>query len=151
MKPHLWFVCGAILAALGVVNGAFAAHGLRDNLTRRYVEILPENMPDFEIDDLLRKRVGDFETGARYQMYHAFGLMILALAAVRKPSKLWSAAGVCFFFGTVLFSGCLYALVLTNKTWLGAVVPIGGSLFIVGWVLAAIAGYKLAAAEPNAA
>lgn len=151
MKPHLWFICGAIMAALAVVNGAFAAHGLRQNLAQRYVELTSKNMSDFDFDELIKKRLGDFETGARYQMYHAFALMLIGLAAARKPSKVWSAAGVCFFFGILLFSGCLYALVLTNRTWLGAVVPIGGSLFIVGWVLAAIAGRKLAVPEQASA
>lgn len=147
MKPHVWFICGAIMAALAVGNGAFAAHGLRDNLAKRYSELLPSGTPDYELDDLIRKRIGDFDTGARYQMYHAFGLMLLGFTAARKPSKMWTAAGVCFFFGIVLFSGCLYALVLTNKTWLGMVVPIGGVLFIVGWVLTAIAGRKLGAPD----
>jgi len=147
MKPHLWFACGAILAALGVVNGAFAAHGLRDNLPKIYIELVPKNTPDFEFEELIKKRIGDYETGARYQMYHSFGLMLIGLAAARKPSKLWSAAGVCFFFGILLFSGCLYALVWTNRTMLGAIVPIGGTLFIIGWVLTAIAGYKAGTVE----
>lgn len=147
MKPHLWFVCGALLAALGVVNGALAAHGLRDNLQKVYADVPPEKLPEGGLGHLIAKRVDDYDTGARYQMYHALGLMLIGAVAGRRPSRLWSAAGVCFFFGILLFSGCLYALVWTNKTILGAVVPIGGTLFIVGWVLTAIGGMKLAEPE----
>ena len=86
MKPHLWFVLGAWMAALGVVNGAFAAHGLRDHLPARYMS-LPFDDPDMDLGSLLEKRYGDYDTGVRYHMYHSIGLMLLGLVATRKSSE----------------------------------------------------------------
>ncbi|MCE9606401.1 MAG: DUF423 domain-containing protein [Planctomycetia bacterium] len=142
MKPQLWFVCGALLSALGVVNGAFGAHYLPTRLPDLYADVPTEKLPLGGISRLLEKRYADYDTGVRYQMYHAFGLMLLGVVASQRKSALWSVVGFCFFFGTLLFSGCLYALVLTNQTILGAIVPIGGVLFIVGWLTLAIAVYK---------
>lgn len=133
MKPHLWFVLGAWMAALGVVNGAFAAHGLRDHLPARYMS-LPFDDPDKDLGSLLEKRYDDYDTGVRYHMYHAIGLMLLGLVATRKPSRWWNVAGFGMFLGIILFSAMLYALVLTNRTMLGAIVPIGGVASIIGWI-----------------
>lgn len=101
---------GAINAALAVAAGAFAAHGLRERLDARALEI--------------------FETGARYQMYHALA-MIFAGILVAKGA---STAGWIFQAGIVVFSGSLYALALTGVKGLGAITPIGGLAFLVGWV-----------------
>src|SRR6516165_8892910 len=100
-------VLGALSAALGVVAGAFAAHGLRGRVSA----------------DLLAV----FETGARYQMYHALGLLAVARAV----------AGWLFVAGIVLFSGSLYLLALGSPSWLGAVTPVGGLCFIAGWAVLA--------------
>ena len=134
MKPHLWFVLGAWMAAFGVVNGAFAAHGLRNQLPARYENIPFDDVPDGDLEALLEKRYGDYDTGVRYHMYHAIGLMLLGLVATRKPSRWWNVAGFGMFLGIILFSAMLYALVLTNRTMLGAIVPIGGVTSIVGWI-----------------
>ena len=85
-----------------------------------------------------------FETGARYQMYHAIALLGVAWAASRWPGALTTASGWLFVAGTVLFSGSLYAMALTDVRALGAVTPIGGVCFIAGWVCLAVAAGKSA-------
>jgi uncharacterized membrane protein YgdD (TMEM256/DUF423 family) len=80
-----------------------------------------------------------FETGARYQMYHAIALIGVAWVASRWPGSLANAAGWLFLAGTVFFSGSLYAMALTNVRMLGAITPIGGVCFIAGWICLALA------------
>ena len=98
---------GAINAALAVAAGAFAAHGLRDRLDTRALEI--------------------FETAARYHMYHALAMILAGVLAAR-------AAGWIFQAGIVVFSGSLYVLAITDVTVLGAITPIGGLALLVGWL-----------------
>ena len=107
---------GAIFGFLGVGLGAFGAHGLRDRLSPQMLAV--------------------FEVGVRYQMYHVFVLLFIGLAIRlgRRP-RLLSMAGWCFAAGIVIFSGSLYALALTGMTMLGAITPIGGLAFLVGWLL----------------
>lgn len=112
------FVAGALLAFLGVAAGAFGAHWLRS----------------FVPADLLAV----FETGARYQMYHSFGLIFAALTMSRWPGKLPAAAGALFILGTLLFSGSLYLMALTGVRWLGAITPLGGVAFLTGWACLAL-------------
>jgi uncharacterized membrane protein YgdD (TMEM256/DUF423 family) len=114
---RLFFGLGCVLAAIGVGLGAFAAHGLRASLS--------------EAD------LGTFEVGVRYQMYHAFGLLAVAWAVERWGGTTAVVAGWAFVAGIVLFSGSLYLLVLTGPRWLGAITPIGGVAFLVGWALLA--------------
>jgi uncharacterized membrane protein YgdD (TMEM256/DUF423 family) len=114
---RLFFALGCAFAAVGVGLGAFAAHGLRGVLSAA---------------DL-----GTFETGVRYHMYHAFALIAVAWAVERWGTTTTVLAGWAFVAGIVLFSGSLYFLVLTGPRWLGAVTPIGGVAFLVGWVLLA--------------
>ena len=109
MNPALWIRLGAGFMFLAVGFGAFGAHALKTRLT-----------PDM---------LAIFETGVRYQVYHALALLLLA--AVRGPSK----AGWCFAAGIVLFSGSLYILALTGVRKWGAVTPIGGVLFLIGWLI----------------
>jgi len=118
-----WVAWGAVNAALSVAAGAFGAHALKARL--------PEAL------------LVTFETGARYQMYHALALIAVGLAMGARPSSLFSAAGWAFTVGIVLFSGSLYALALSGVRGLGAVTPLGGVAFLTGWVLFAIAGFKL--------
>ncbi len=111
------FGLGSLLAGLGVVLGAFAAHALRGRL---------------EAEQLVT-----FETGVRYQMYHALGLLLLALAIARWPDRgLLPAAGL-IFVGTFVFSGSLQLLAVTGVRWLGAVTPVGGVCLVAGWAVAA--------------
>ena len=112
---RIFLSIAAILGATSVAFGAFAAHALREKLTERATEM--------------------FETGARYQMYHALALLLVALLLSRAEAAQSSlvAAGYAFIVGVALFSGSLYALSLTGVKWLGAITPLGGVAFIVGW------------------
>jgi len=83
-----------------------------------------------------------FETAARYQMYHAIGLIAVAWLCAPSPSRAAHAAGWAFTIGIVLFSGSLYALCLTGWRSLGMVTPFGGTAFLLGWVLLAVAGWN---------
>jgi uncharacterized membrane protein YgdD (TMEM256/DUF423 family) len=117
-----FFSLGSISAFLAVAAGAFGAHALRGRLTPEYLTV--------------------FETAARYQMYHALGLIAVAWACVRWPGGLTQAAGWLFVAGTVLFSGSLYTLSLTRIRWLGAITPLGGVAFLTGWLLLAAAAQR---------
>jgi uncharacterized membrane protein YgdD (TMEM256/DUF423 family) len=117
-----FFILGAVLAALGVAAGAFGAHALRARLS-------PEML-------------GVFETGVRYHLIHALGLLAVAWAAMRWPGTAANAAGWLFVAGTVLFSGSLYALTLSGIRALGAITPLGGVAFIAGWLTLAWAALK---------
>lgn len=113
---------GAVLAAAGVAAGAFGAHLLSERLGAAALET--------------------FETGVRYHLYHALGLLALAALATRIPSPLWSWSAVLLGAGVVIFSGTLYALALGGPRWLGAVTPVGGLCFLVGWAVAAAAAWR---------
>ena len=115
----LW---GAVLAGLAVAFGAFGAHALRARLSPADLEI--------------------FETGVRYQMYHALALLGVAWALGRVPGTLVSSAGWLLVAGVLVFSGSLYVLVLTDTRWLGAVTPIGGVALLAGWLLLALGLYR---------
>ncbi len=110
-----FFLLGALSAGIAVAAGAFGAHGLRARVTPELLAV--------------------FDTGARYQMYHALGLLAVGWAASRWPGGATAAAGWLFVAGTVLFSGSLYLLVLGGPRWLGAVTPVGGLCFLAGWAL----------------
>jgi uncharacterized membrane protein YgdD (TMEM256/DUF423 family) len=115
-----WIAIGALNAALAVAAGAFAAHGLRDRLDARALEV--------------------FETGARYHMYHA--LALIAAGVVASSARGAQVAGWIFQIGIVLFSGSLYALALTGTRGLGAVTPLGGLAFLAGWLWLAWAAWR---------
>ncbi len=117
-----FFALGALLALLGVGLGAFGAHGLRGSLSAA---------------DL-----ATFETAVRYQMYHALGLLAVAGATARWPTPATHVAGWAFLAGVVLFSGSLYVLVLSGQRWWGAVTPLGGLCFLVGWAALAWAALR---------
>lgn len=121
---QFFLAIAAVFGGFSVAAGAFGSHALRDRLTERSLEI--------------------FETGSRYQMYHALALLavgILMSRAEAAPSTL-PAAGFAFIAGSVIFSGSLYALSLSGIKWLGAIAPLGGACFILGWVCLAIAAFK---------
>ncbi len=108
---------GAIFALLAVALGAFGAHALRAHVDPADLAI--------------------WETGVRYQMYHALGLVVVAWMSTRWAGPLVSAAGWLFVVGIVLFAGSLYVLVLSGQRWWGAVTPLGGLAFLAGWALLA--------------
>jgi uncharacterized membrane protein YgdD (TMEM256/DUF423 family) len=110
---------GAVLGFLGVGFGAFGAHALRSRLTPEMLAV--------------------FETGVRYQMYHTFAVLIVAAAIGRLgDAHLLVLSGWFFVAGILLFSGSLYALALSGVGILGAVTPVGGLLFLIGWACLAI-------------
>ena len=119
---RLFFVLGSLSGLIAVAAGAFGAHTLRDRISA----------------DLL----ATFETGVRYQMYHALALLAVAWAANRWANSLTSIAGWLFVAGTLIFSGSLYALSLTGTRWLGAITPLGGVAFIGGWLCLALATWR---------
>ncbi len=105
---------GAVNAFLAVAAGAFAAHGLKGKLSPDMLEV--------------------FETGARYEMYHALGLIAVAWLCTVAGARA-NPAGWAMLIGIVLFSGSLYLLALTGIRWLGAITPLGGVGFLVGWAI----------------
>lgn len=113
----VFFLIGALSGAVSVALGAFGAHALRERLTPQLLDT--------------------FETGVRYEIYHAFAILVVALALTRWSSPLIGYAGWAFVLGTILFSGSLYLLALTDTRWLGAITPLGGVAFLAGWVLLA--------------
>ena len=128
LNAKTWFILGASLGVLGVAAGTFGAHAL------------PEYLKAAGAESDLARRQSWWETGVRYQMYHALALLAVAWLAGRRKSLLPNLAGLAMFAGTLIFSSCLYALALTGQTFIGAIVPIGGVLFVVGWILLALAG-----------
>jgi len=118
---QIFITLAAILGGLSVAAGAFATHALKPTLSDRALEI--------------------FETAARYQMYHAIALLVVALLLSRSESQFaLLATGWAFIVGIIIFSGSLYALSLTDIKILGAITPLGGAAFIVGWLCLAYAG-----------
>ena len=110
---RLFFCIGAFSGFLGVLLGAFGAHLLKQRLD-------PEML-------------GVFEVGVRYQMYHALALLVLSLLASHSPAPSITWAGRLMTTGIVIFSGTLYALSLSGKSWWGAITPIGGLVLLAGW------------------
>lgn len=123
MTARLAATLGAILAGLAVAAGAFGAHALRARLEPRDLEI--------------------FETAARYQMYHGLALLAVAWLVTQRAAPA-GQAGWAFLAGMALFCGSLYLMVLTGQRWLGAVTPLGGVAFLVGWILLALAARRIA-------
>ncbi|MBD2596775.1 DUF423 domain-containing protein [Nostoc spongiaeforme FACHB-130] len=122
---QIFLSIAAVLGGLSVAAGAFASHALRDHISERSLSI--------------------FETGARYQMYHALALLVVALLISRleSPPTTLIASGWLFIIGIAIFSGSLYALSVTGVKYLGAMTPFGGVAFIAGWATLAIAAWNL--------
>lgn len=125
-------VAGALLAAAGVALGAFGSHGLE-----RQLQSLGREAN-------LAQRMGWFETGVRYHMYHALALVAVAALAGRATSPWHQAAAMAFCLGVTLFSGSLYAMTFASDAWrkLGAITPLGGLAFLVGWACVAVASWR---------
>jgi uncharacterized membrane protein YgdD (TMEM256/DUF423 family) len=113
-----FYILGALSACIAVALGAFAAHVLKQKLSPEMFSI--------------------FEVGARYQMYHALALFVVGWAVTNFPSANITPAGWFFLIGTILFSGSLYILSITELRWLGMIAPIGGLCFLAGWAWLAI-------------
>ncbi|HUE96578.1 MAG TPA: DUF423 domain-containing protein [Longimicrobiaceae bacterium] len=119
---RFFWIAGAVMAFIAVAAGAFGAHGLRDRLSPDLLTI--------------------FETGARYQMYHALALLAAGWAAGQWPSGWTTAAGWLFIVGILIFSGSLYLLALSGVRWLGAITPIGGVALLAGWICLAVSAWR---------
>jgi uncharacterized membrane protein YgdD (TMEM256/DUF423 family) len=114
-----FLLIGSLAGVLGVTLGAFGAHGLRGRLSPEMLAV--------------------FETGVRYHMYHALAIVLVSALMPRLDGWLIHAAGWSFAIGIVLFSGSLYLLAVTDVRVLGAITPLGGIAFILGWAFLAIA------------
>jgi uncharacterized membrane protein YgdD (TMEM256/DUF423 family) len=127
MTRIIW-MAGCGFAGLAVAAGAFGAHALRARLAPEMLAV--------------------WETAARYQMYHALALLLLALAAARWPSGAWTAPAALLVAGILLFSGSLYALSLTGVRALGAITPLGGLCWLAAWTLLCLTGARVLSSTP---
>ena len=109
-----WIVLGAFLAALAVILGAFGSHLLKIRLSSEDLAI--------------------FETGVRYHIYHALGLVMIGILGFHYPSNIIQLPAILFLIGIIIFSGTLYLIPLAGLRWLGAITPIGGTALIAGWI-----------------
>lgn len=119
---RIFIAIAGILGATGVAAGAFGAHALRERLD----------------PDLLRV----WNTAAEYHLLHAVALLGVAWLAQRSPGTATSVAGWALIVGVVLFSGSLYTMALSGVRWLGAITPLGGLAFIIGWVAIVVASFR---------
>jgi uncharacterized membrane protein YgdD (TMEM256/DUF423 family) len=121
MKQKNILLLGVVMAATAVISGAFGAHGLKKIVTPEQLDI--------------------FKTGVQYQFYHAIGLILVGLIAQHIEHNFIRKAASMFFFGILAFSGSLYIMTLfyaqntEGPKWIGAITPIGGALFIAGWIM----------------
>lgn len=123
MKLNTIQIAG-VLGGLAVAVGAFGAHGLES--------ILESN-----------GRTETFETAVKYHFYHSLAILAVGIwQRFEQKNKSLQRAGISFTIGILIFSGSLYILSLTGITWLGAITPIGGVFFIIGWVFLIFAGKK---------
>ncbi len=123
LRVNIWLVIGAVNGLLAVAAGAFGAHGLQGRIDAHALEI--------------------WETGARYQMYHALAIGLAAFAIRGASATAAQAAASFFLAGIVLFSGSLYVMALTGIRALGIVTPFGGLSFLVGWAALVYAATKI--------
>lgn len=121
----LWLVSGAVLGGVAVALGSFGAHSLKATLEAN-------------------GQAANWETAVRYAVFHALALLAVGVLwgmPQAAGARGWlTVAGWAFLVGTLIFSGCLCVLALSGIRWLGAIVPIGGVLFLVGWATLAMAG-----------
>ena len=122
MKNRTILLAGAIFMALAVLLGAFGAHALKKVLS-----------PDM---------LAIYKTGVEYQFYHALGLLLIGVIGFHIRSRYLQWAGLFISIGIIIFSGSLYVLTLSGIKALGAITPIGGLSFVVGWIFLAIAIWK---------
>ena len=119
----LFLILGSAGALLAVALGAFGAHGLKKMLSTELLEI--------------------YQTGVQYHFYHALGLLAVGVLALQWPaSALLRWSGWLMLAGIVVFSGSLYILAISGMRWLGAITPLGGTAFIIAWLLLLIAVWR---------
>ncbi len=118
----LWFRLASLFMLMAVALGAFGAHALKNKLSADMLAI--------------------FETGVRYQVYHALSLFFVSWLSQVHLNSFVTAAGWAFTFGIFIFSGSLYILSLSGIRWWGAITPIGGLSLLVGWLLIFLSSFK---------
>lgn len=127
-----WIVVAALSAAFSIAIGAFAAHGI-------------------DVSTPAGAKAREWlQTGSQYEMIHALAILGVAALSAKLNGKLAVVAQVLFLVGSVLFSGALYGLALGGPRWLGAVAPVGGTAFILGWLCLAAAALIRTTARPSA-
>jgi uncharacterized membrane protein YgdD (TMEM256/DUF423 family) len=112
--PRLWIALGALYGFMSVACGAFGAHALQSRLDQRLFQI--------------------WQTAAQYQMSHALALVLYGVWTMNQSGPISALPGISFAIGVLIFSGTLYLLALTDIRWLGAITPIGGTFFLIGWL-----------------
>ena len=122
MKNQTNLVAGAIFMALAVLLGAFGAHALKKILSADMLAI--------------------YHTAVQYQFYHALGLLAVGIIGLHYPSKWVRLSGVFLTAGIIIFSGSLYVISLSEIKTFGAITPIGGTAFVIGWICLSIAIWK---------
>ena len=120
MQGNKWIILASVLGLTGVAAGALGAHALQDRLD-------PKDLAAYEV-------------AVRYQMYHALALLAVAWLSGVSPSSLTTACGWCFALGVFCFSGSIYGLIFLSWRWLGPITPLGGLLFMTGWLLLGFVG-----------
>ncbi len=118
LPPAVLQTLAAICGFLGVALGAFGAHGLKAHLSAQQLQT--------------------WHTAVQYHLIHSLALLGVAILMHQSPKPLISGAGFCFLLGIVLFSGSLYGLALSGPRWLGPITPLGGLMFLLGWLLLAL-------------
>ena len=112
-----WIITGTVLACIAIFFGAFGAHILKNKITAEYLIV--------------------FDTGVKYHFYHSLGLMIIGILAFHFPTEPLHIPCIFIVSGIILFSGSLYVLSITGLKWVGAITPLGGLSFIIGWIFTA--------------
>ena len=110
----IWIQAGAIVMALGVILGAFGAHGLRDKLSPPMMEI--------------------YKTAVMYHLIHGLGVVVVGVLSQSPGGQKYAVSAIFLLAGIVIFSGSLYILSISGARWLGAITPLGGLCFIAGWI-----------------
>lgn len=122
VKRNFWLMLGDSGAALAVITGAFGAHILESIISEKVFIT--------------------YQKAVRYQMYHSIALIIVTLLSSQTSTKALNIAGWSFLIGILTFSGSLYLLVFTGASWLGAITPIGGVAFVIGWISLGFSGFR---------
>ncbi len=111
----VWIKIASVLMFFGVVLGAFGSHALRGKISDYYLDV--------------------YKTGVLYHFIHALGLFVVAWVSTISQDPKVNLAGIFMVLGIIIFSGSLYVLSITGIKWLGAITPLGGLSFLVGWML----------------
>lgn len=141
MSPKFCLCIGALVGAVGVSLGALGAHGLKTHLNRSLDTLHEQSLEYAQTAKEIDGRLKNWDTAARYQMIHALALLAVGLIKVRGGGRSLSLAAWAFVAGVVMFSGGLYGYVLTEIKPLVSIVPIGGVMFIAGWLALAVGAW----------